>query len=254
VIRKQLIALLLTCIAAPAGAWWDCAWDYRFPVVVNKGSGATLTNYQVRLNLTAANVPAQFSWNANGNDLRVLAQNDVTVISHFIERWDAVGRTATVWLRMPSIPSGNTTVFVYFGAPPGTTSTSSVATFTETGLKIHTKNSAVDPVNRATAEAAFASASSSTGGYGCTIINSYTGITNIGLFGPPNRNDDFGLYAEVFFTVTPAQAGLWRFRYGADFGRGGGLYIDDVAIDEKWNSDLWWANDWNNTTQILQCR
>jgi hypothetical protein len=56
----------------------------------------------------------------------------------------------------------------------------------------------------------------------------------------------------VCFEETPAQAGIWRFRNGADFGRGGGLYLDDAAHDEKWTVDLWWANNWNNTSQILQ--
>jgi hypothetical protein len=30
------------------------------------------------------------------------------------------------------------------------------------------------------------------------------------------------------------------------------LYVDDIALDEDWNSDLWWALDWNNTSEILQ--
>ena len=239
-------------VSAPAAAWWDCAWDYRFPAIVNKTPGAPLTNYQVRLNLNAGNVPAQFNWSSNGADIRILTQNDTTVLSHFIESWNAVARTAVIWLRMPTIPNGNTTVYVYFGGPAGATSTSAVSTFTETGLKIHTKNSVVDPVNRATAEAAFAAANPNTNGYGCAIVPSYSGITNVGLFGPPNRQNDFGLFAEVFFEVTPAQAGVWQFRYGADFGRGGGLYVNDIALDEKWNADLWWANNWNNTSQILQ--
>jgi hypothetical protein len=250
--KKLLFALLLMSLSAPAVAWWDCAWDYRFPAIVNKGTGAALTNYQVRLNLNAGNVPAQFNWSSNGADIRILAQNDSTVLSHFIESWNAVARTAVIWLRMPSIPSGNTTVYVYFGGPAAATSTSVVSTFTETGLKIHTRNSAVDPTNRTTAEAAFAAANPSVNGYGCAIVPSYSGITNVGLFGPPDRQDDFGLYAEVFFEVTPAQAGLWQFRYGADFGRGGGLYVDDIALDEKWNSDLWWNNVWTNPAQILQ--
>ena len=44
---------------------------------------------------------------------------------------------------------------------------------------------------------------------------------------------------------------MWQFRYGADFGRGGGLYVDNIALDEKWNTDLWWAFNWNNTTETL---
>ena len=211
-----------------------------------------LTDYQVRMNLNALNVPAQFNWSLMGADLRAVAQKDVTLLDHFIEQWNAVGQTAVVWVRVPSIPAGNTTVYLYFGAPLGTPGTSTPATFTEPGLKLHTRNSTVDPIDRATAEAAFAAANPAVAGYGCTFISAYTGITNIGLFAPPSRNDNFGLYAEVFFEVTPAQAGLWQFRYGADFGLGGGLYVDDIALDEKWNVDLWWNNDWNNTSQILQ--
>jgi hypothetical protein len=153
---------------------------------------------------------------------------------------------------MPTIPNGNTTVFVYFGGPAGTSTSSSVSTFTETGLKIHTRNSTADPTSRTTAETAFAAASPNAIGYGCAIVTSYTGITNTGLFGgPPSGDPNFGLYAEVFFEVTPAQAGVWQFRYGADFGRGGGLYVDDIALDEKWNSDLWWNNTWTDNSQIL---
>lgn len=238
--------------ASPAGAWWNCAWDYRFPAIVTLPAVPTLTDYQVRMNLNALNVPAQFNWNLIGTDLRAVAQDDITLLNHFIEQWNAVGQTAVVWVRVPSITAGNTTVYLYFGAPPGTPGTSTSTTFTEPGLKLHTRNSTADPIDRATAEAAFAAADPTVAGYGCTFISAYTGVTNIGLFSPPSRNDNFGLYAEVFFEVTPAQAGLWQFRYGADFGLGGGLYVDDIALDEKWNVDLWWNNDWNNTSQILQ--
>jgi hypothetical protein len=239
-------------MAAPASAWWNCNWKYRIPVNVTKSSSPALTDYQVRLNLSTLNVPATFNWSLLGSDLRLLAQNDLTQLSYFIEKWDVIGKTAVVWVKIPAIPVGSSTIYLYFGAPAGTPPASTVTTFTETGLKFHTRNSTVDPTNRATAEAAFAAANPNVTGYGCRIIDSYTGITNVSLFSPPSRNGDFGLFAEVFFEVTPAQAGLWRFRYGADFGRGGGLYIDDVALDEKWNVDLWWANNWNNTSQILQ--
>ncbi|MDH4048971.1 MAG: CCXG family PEP-CTERM protein [Gammaproteobacteria bacterium] len=251
-IKKQLAILMLVLAAAPAGAWWNCSWDYRLPVTVSKGPGAALVDYQVRVNLNALNTPPQFNWSLLGSDLRAVAPNDTTLISYSIEQWNATARTAVIWIRVPSIPAGNTTVYLYFGAPPGTPAGSTITTFTEPGLKFHTRNSTVDPNSRATAEAAFAAANPSTLGYGCTFISAYTGVTNVGLFSPPSRNGDFGLFAEVFFEVTPAQAGLWRFRYGADFGRGGGLYVDDIALDEKWNVDLWWANNWNNTSQILQ--
>ncbi len=250
-IKKPLAFLFLILSASPAGAWWNCSWDYRFPVTITKPAGPALTEYQVRMNLNALNVPAQFNWNLMGADLRAVAQDDVTLLNHFIEQWNVIGRTAVVWVRVPSIPAGNSTVYLYFGAPPGTLSTSTPATFTEPGLKFHTRNSTVNPVSRATAEAAFNAANPNVAGYGCTFINAYTGVTNRSLFNP-DRDSNFGLFAEVFFEVTPAQAGVWQFRYGADFGRGGGLYVDDVALEEDWNNDLWWNNNWNNAAEVLQ--
>ena len=33
---------------------------------------------------------------------------------------------------------------------------------------------------------------------------------------------------------------------GSDFGRGGGLFVDGQSLDERWNEDLWWANNYNH--------
>jgi hypothetical protein len=249
---RCLALSVLIFVSAPAGAWWSCDWNYRFSADIAKPPGAPLTNYQVRMDLSATNVPAQFDWSLQGDDLRLIDEDDQTALPFFIEQWDDVGETAVIWVLVPSVPGAGRTVYLYFGAPAGTSSASTPMTFTTPGFRFNTRNSAADPTDRTTAEAAFAAAPPSTPGYGCAILNSYTNVNNSGEFGPPNRNSDIGLYAEAFFEVTPAEAGVWQFRYGADFGRGGGLYIDDVALDEKWNDDLWWANNWNNTAETLQ--
>lgn len=250
-IIQRLPILLLILVGTPASAWWSCDWDYRFTADIAAPGGASVTNYQVRLDLSAANVPAQFDWSLQGDDLRLVDEDDQTALSFFIEQWDPIGQTAVVWVLVPSIPGGGRTVYLYFGAPVGTPNASTPMTFTVPGFRFNTRNSGVDPTSRATAETAFAAAPVSTPGYGCAILNSYTNVNNTGTFGPPNRNSDIGLYAEAFFEVTPAEAGVWQFRYGADFGYGGGLYVDDVALDEKWNTDLWWNYNWNNTAETL---
>lgn len=249
---QRLIILLLILLSAPASAWWNCDWNYRFEANIAKPPGAPLSDYQVRMDLNAANVPAEFDWSSQGDDLRAIDEDDLTELTYFIEQWDSFGQTAVVWVLVPSIPGGGRTVYLYFGAPPGTPSTSTPMTFTTAGFRFHTRNSTANPTDRASAENAFATAPTSTPGYGCEIINNYTNVNNVGVNGPPNRNSNIGLSAEAFFEVSPAEAGVWEFRYGADFGRGGGLYVDDIALDEKWNSDLWWAYDWSNTSQILQ--
>ena len=67
-------------------------------------------------------------------------------------------------------------------APPVSTPTS----FTEPGLKFHTKRTTANPTDRASAEAAFDAANGNAGGYGCEFINDYTGVTNRSLFAPPS--------------------------------------------------------------------
>jgi hypothetical protein len=242
----------LAIYSAPTFAWWHCDWNYRFPISISRPPGPPVSDYQVRLNLDASNVPPQFNWGLQGNDLRVVDQDDQIELNFFIEGWNAAGQSAVVWVMVPSISVGARTLYAYIDAPPGTPNASTLMTFTETGLKIHTRNSAVDPTNRATAVAAFNAASDRVPGYGCAFVNAYTNVNNVGLFAPPSRNDDFGWFAEVFFEVMPAEAGVWEFRYGADFGRGGGLYVDDVALEEDWNTDLWWNFNWNNPNEILQ--
>lgn len=251
-IALRLLVLLLLLHAGPSLAWWHCDWRFRIPVTISQPPGAAVTDYQVRIALNASNVPAHFDWSLQGSDLRLVDQDDLSQLDLFIEQWNVAARTAVIWVRVPTIAAGGRTIYLYFAAPAGTPSASTPMTFTESGLKVHTRNSTVNPSSRATAEAAFNAASDGVPGYGCRIINSYTNVNNVGLFSPPARNGDFGWFAEVFFEVSPAQAGVWQFRYGADFGRGGGLYVDDIALDEKWNTDLWWNFNWNNTTQILQ--
>jgi hypothetical protein len=252
---QRLTILLLVLFAAPANAWWDCGWQYRFTAYISKDPGQPLFDSQVRLDLNSSNVPANLDWFRQGDDLRVINpinQNNETELTYFIEQWDAVGQTAVVWVLVPRINGRGREIFLYYDGPPGIPSESTPVVFTTPGFQFYTRNSSADPANRAAAEAAFDNAPASTSGYGCAIIPSYTGVNNQGLFGPPNINSDIGLSAESFFEVSPSEAGVWEFRYGADFGRGGGLYVDDVALDEKWNSNLWWANNWNNTSQILE--
>ncbi len=248
---RLVIVLVLLGSAIPAEAWWDCSWKQRFAADITASPGPALPDYVVRLNLNNANVPASFDWNLNGTDLRLVDTNDVTPLDFLVEQWDAGARVGVVWVRLPSL-SGTHRVYLYFDGPAGTLSGSTLATMPAPGMQFYTRRSAVNPVNRATAEAAFNLAPSGTPGYGCASISSYVNINNTGQFAPPNRQDNIALSAEVFFDVGPGDAGTWHFRYGADFGFGGGLYVDDIALQEKWNSNLWWNNNWNNTSQILE--
>jgi hypothetical protein len=54
--------------------------------------------------------------------------------------------------------------------------------------------------------------------------------------------------ATVTFGV--ADAGLWSFRSGVDFGLGGAMFLDGIAQTFKTN-DMWWNGSYSNPTQFL---
>jgi hypothetical protein len=53
--------------------------------------------------------------------LRVTGSDEVTKIPFWIENWDATATSASIWVKVPSIPSGGTTIYLYYGNddPPG---------------------------------------------------------------------------------------------------------------------------------------
>lgn len=61
---------------------------------------------------------------------------------------------------------------------------------------------------------------------------------------------NYAFAATVEFGVTEAQAGLWSFRTGVDFGKGGALFIDDVAYAVN-NTNMWWFYDYNSASGYL---
>ena len=84
-------------------------------------------------------------------------------------------------------------------------------------------------------------------GYGSTTIASYDNVNNSGLFG---SGSNIAFKSVINFGVSAADAGAWSFRSGVDFGKGGALFLDGVALDFKSN-DMWWAGNYNNASQFL---
>ncbi len=84
-------------------------------------------------------------------------------------------------------------------------------------------------------------------GYGSTSIASYDNVSNSGLFG---SGSNIAFKSVINFGVSAADAGAWSFRSGVDFGKGGALFLDGVALDVKSN-DMWWAGNYNNASQFL---
>lgn len=97
---------------------------------------------------------------------------------------------------------------------------------------------------RSVVEAAVAVA---TAGYGTTHPAAFNDVSNHGLF-PGLITTNIAFEFTIAFGVTTAQAGEWEFRAGTDFGHGGAVFLDGVALGFKTN-DMWWAGSYANPSQ-----
>ena len=102
--------------ATSSPAWYNTSWKYRKAITVdNTGNGNTLTDYQVKISLTSSNFDFSKAQSA-GQDIRFSDSNGTTLVYYWIESYDAVGQTATIWVKIPSITaSSQKTVYLYYG-------------------------------------------------------------------------------------------------------------------------------------------
>jgi hypothetical protein len=109
-------------IITSASNWYDVNWSRRAPVDINN-PGSNLTNYQVRVDITYdADMQPDFS------DIRFLDSDNSTELSHWRESYTA-STSATFWVRVPSIPSGTKTIYLYYGNPAASSASDGWSTF-----------------------------------------------------------------------------------------------------------------------------
>ena len=93
--RSSLFILAtLALLATPVQAQWYADWAYRTPVTVTNPCGAELTDQPVLIELDSA-----FDFTkaeSDGSDLRVTADDGITLLDFWIETWDAVGESAAL--------------------------------------------------------------------------------------------------------------------------------------------------------------
>lgn len=132
VLTLLLVGMLLPGIlggvatAQPAD-WYDPAWDFRRPVEVSNPCGIEVTDFQVQVTLGSS-----FDFSKalpDGSDLRVTDSDGVTPVPFWIDDWDSTGMTASIWVKVPSIPTSGTTVYLYYGNAGASSASDGDATF-----------------------------------------------------------------------------------------------------------------------------
>lgn len=117
---------ILTDGGSAGGVNWS-DWSYRRSVTISNGGATTETDYQVNINLTSGNFTFANADPA-GNDLRF--NYNGTSLPYWIESWIA-GTSASIWVKIPSLPSGNTVIYLYYGNPGLTSESNFDNTFTK---------------------------------------------------------------------------------------------------------------------------
>jgi len=93
----------------PPQNWMDSSWTRRKPITITNNSGNTLTNYQIKLT-----VSYDSDMQPDFDDLRFTNSDGMTQLNYWIESYTA-SSSATVWLKIPSLPISGKTIYMYYG-------------------------------------------------------------------------------------------------------------------------------------------
>ena len=97
-------------------------WSYKVPVTLeNPGPG--LADYQVKLV-----VPYNSRMKSDFSDVRFTGSDGSTVLSYWIEDYASSG-SANFWVKVGAVPSGSSTIYMYYGDPSASSSSSGDNTF-----------------------------------------------------------------------------------------------------------------------------
>jgi len=93
--------------------WYDPDWQYRRPVTVSNTGATSLTDYQVLITLDAT---FDFSRaESDGADIRITTDDGATLLPFWIETWNATAEEARLWVKVPSLVVGDSTLYLYYG-------------------------------------------------------------------------------------------------------------------------------------------
>ena len=91
-----------------------CLTGYKQKITITN-AGGLLTDYQVNVNKN--NTDAHFWSNVNTkDDIRFFADDDITPLNYWVEKFDTGTKTANLWVKVPNIPaSGTKNIYLYYG-------------------------------------------------------------------------------------------------------------------------------------------
>ena len=133
--RYPLLLLVVCLLVGGVQAWGEDmgAWDYRKEFTINN-TGSELTNYQVMFTVnrsagtdTGFTVYVGTKCESDYDDIRFTKADGTTLLDYWIESSSAT--VATIWVKVPSLPTGDTTGYLYYGNPQAVSESNGSAVF-----------------------------------------------------------------------------------------------------------------------------
>ena len=94
---------------------WLEGWEYRLPITVEWTGAETLNSLVVLVNVSGVSSLYQNS-KPDGSDLR-FALPDGTLLQAYPLAWDPDREIGLFYVKIPSLPPGNSTIYLYYGNP-----------------------------------------------------------------------------------------------------------------------------------------
>jgi len=123
-VSTVICLLFLTSVAS--ASWWNVNWKYRREITITNVNG-TLTDYQILVELNSSNFNFSHA-QENGSDIRFVASDNETLLSHWIEIWNSTNQSAKIWVNVSEITEG-TKIFMYYGNEDASDASDVNATF-----------------------------------------------------------------------------------------------------------------------------
>ncbi len=116
-----LAVLLLAALLPVASVRASPGWEHYRVITISNG-GSAQTNYQVRVNITDTSNMA-----VSGADLRFTDDGNTEVYPYYVESWAT--NDAYVWVRVSSIASGSSYMWMWYGNSGASSESSGANTF-----------------------------------------------------------------------------------------------------------------------------
>jgi len=107
--------------------WFDADWHYRRPIIIN--SPASLPWYQVLIELDNENFPSFDLAKIDGSDVRMTLSDGITELYYWIESWNRATERAYVWVRVPAVALGETSIYLYYNNLSASSASDGSSTF-----------------------------------------------------------------------------------------------------------------------------